>query len=61
MGFPDKIVNSIKAITKIKGTPYKEYLKVVKADEPARQVKIADLKHNMDISRIPEPTAKDYA
>ena len=30
-------------------------------DSCARAVKMADLKHNMDITRIPNPSEKDYA
>ena len=32
----------------------------MKQDDNARKVKISDLKHNIDISRIPEPTEADY-
>lgn len=61
MGFPHNIVNSIRIITKNHKLSYEEYLKRVKADEIARAVKIADIRHNMDISRIPQPTEKDFA
>lgn len=61
MGFTYRIVNSIKILTKPKNTSYEDYLKSVKMDSNAWHVKIADIKHNMDISRIPEPTAKDFA
>lgn len=60
MGFTDKIVNSVKAITKSKNITYEDYLKSVKEDSIARQVKMADIKHNMDITRIPNPTKKDF-
>ena len=61
MGFTPKIVDSIKLLTKDKNVPYEEYLKNIRSDSIARAVKIADLKHNMDLSRIPNPTEKDYA
>lgn len=60
MGFTSEIVNSIRAITKQEGISYDEYLETVKADSNACEVKKADIKHNMDISRIKEPTEKDY-
>lgn len=60
MGFTYRIVNSVRLLTKTNTLTYKEYLKRLKADDSARYVKIADLKHNMDISRIHEPTEKDY-
>lgn len=60
MGFTFRIVNSVRLLTKTKELTYEEYLKRLKSDDNARHVKIADLRHNMDISRIPEPTEKDY-
>ena len=60
MGFPSGIVNSVRLLTKTKGLSNHEYLERIKADECARRVKIADLTHNMDLSRIPEPTEKDH-
>lgn len=60
MGFTYRIVNSVRLLTKTDTLTYKEYLKRLKADGSARHVKIADLKHNMDISRIPELTDKDH-
>ena len=61
MGFTERIVNSVRAITKTEGVSYEEYLRRVKEDETARCVKIADITHNMDLSRIPEPTDADRA
>lgn len=60
LGFPCEIVQSVRILTRAKGTPYMEYIQTVKQDDNARQVKVSDLKHNMDISRIPEPTDADY-
>ncbi len=58
-GFPEDIVDAVFAMTKQKGESYEGYLTRVKENELARHVKIADLEHNMDISRIPNPTDKD--
>lgn len=60
VGFPDEIVQSVRVLTRAKGIPYNEYIEQVKQDDNARKVKISDLKHNMDLSRIPEPTEVDY-
>ena len=60
LGFPDEIVQSVRVLTRANGTPYSEYIAAVKQDDNARKVKISDLKHNMDLSRIPEPTEADY-
>lgn len=59
MGFTDRIVNSVRLVTKTENYVYEEYLSDIKKDEGARNVKMADLKHNMDLSRIPNPTEKD--
>jgi hypothetical protein len=39
---------------------YMSYVKKVKTNELTRKVKIYDLENNLDISRIPHPTAKDF-
>ena len=39
---------------------YNDYLCSVKKDSYAWHVKIADLTHNMDISRIPYPNEEYY-
>lgn len=59
-GFTDEIIDAVNAITRRQGESRKDYLNRVKQNPIAIQVKIADLKHNSDISRIPNPTSKDY-
>lgn len=58
MGFDDGVVEAVRLLTK-DGTSYDEYLNRIKHNLLARAVKIADLKHNMDLTRIPEPTERD--
>lgn len=58
MGFPPRIVRSVDVLTK-GNESYDEYLKKVKSDNNAWQVKMADLRHNMDVSRIPNPSLED--
>lgn len=60
LGIPTNVVEAVKVLTKNKGTDYMDYLSLVKANPIARAVKLADLKHNMQIERIPNPTDKDY-
>ncbi len=60
MGFPEDIIASLKVITKNKDMPYQQYLTNLKNNHDARIVKIADIKHNMDLSRIPNPTSIDF-
>ena len=47
-------------MTHAEGVPYMDYVKEIGKNPLARRVKLADLTHNMDISRIPDPTQKDY-
>ncbi len=50
---PKRVQDGIKALTKIPGEGYiKEYIDRVCRNEDAMLVKIADLKHNMDITRF---------
>jgi hypothetical protein len=58
--FGKEIVAAVDAITKRDNEPLKNYLTRVKANPIARAVKIADLTHNSDLSRIPNPTQEDY-
>ena len=60
-GFSAAVVDAVRALTKTEGESRIEAaLRAVK-DPIARQVKLADVADNMDLSRIPSPTEKDYA
>ncbi|KNE76891.1 guanosine-3',5'-bis(diphosphate) 3'-pyrophosphohydrolase [Aggregatibacter actinomycetemcomitans RhAA1] len=59
--FGDTVSDAVFAITKVEGESYDKYLSRVKANPIARLVKIADLTHNMDLSRLPAVTEKDLA
>ncbi|MEC3250255.1 GTP pyrophosphokinase [Bacillus cereus] len=50
---------AVQVLTKEKYTPYFEYLSRVKENSLARTVKLADLKHNSDRSRLARITDKD--
>lgn len=60
-GFSEDILMALDLVTKKKGPDYDEdlYYEKIKTNPIAREVKLADLKHNSDISRIPHPTEKD--
>lgn len=55
----EELVNSIYAISKIKGEDYSSYLSRVKEDKYARSVKLADLKDNMNLDRLNNIETKD--
>lgn len=60
-GMPPEIVAAVDALTKRAGEDTEAYLARVLANPLAVRVKIADLRDNMDLSRIAAPSAKDYA
>lgn len=59
-GFTERIVRAIEALTKREGESYDGYLARVKNDPISAAVKIADLRHNMDLSRLDAPTDADH-
>ena len=58
-GFSNKIVKAVKLLTHNKNVPYMDYIAKIKDNELARKVKIADLTHNSDLSRLKGITEKD--
>lgn len=58
-GFPCEIVEAVEILTKHPGESYDDYLCRVMDNELARVVKIADLTHNSDLTRLPEVTFND--
>lgn len=61
MGFTERIIQGIAALTKTPGETYDEYKLRVKANPDAVKVKMADLRHNTDVRRLKGVTDKDLA
>lgn len=59
-GFSDEILRVLDLLTKRNGESYDSFIGRVCANETACRVKIADLKDNMDLSRLKNPTEEDY-
>ncbi len=57
-GFSDEIVEAVGVMTKTDES-YDEYIKKVKTNTIAKAVKIADLRHNSDLTRFKEVTERD--
>jgi len=51
-GFNNKVIDALKLLTHDDDTPYMEYVKKIKLNDIARKVKLADLKHNTDLTRL---------
>lgn len=58
-GFDEDIIEAIDILTKKKGQKYTDYIHLVGTNKLAREVKISDLKHNMDLNRLKDVTDKD--
>ena len=58
--FDKHIIDAIDAITHREGVSYEDYLLNLKKNELALHVKFKDIENNMDLSRIKNPTQKDY-
>ena len=59
VGLTEAECRSLKLLAREKGTPYMDYIRALKGDPVARKVKIADLRHNMNIERLENPTERD--
>lgn len=60
-GMTDRVIEGIRALTKVPGQTYDEYKEGVFANADAMKVKLADLRHNTDIRRLKGVTEKDLA
>lgn len=62
IGFPLKIVNDVAVLTRVKPMEYTDYIdNIIKnGSKEALNVKLADLENNIDLTRIKNPSVKDY-
>lgn len=52
MGFPNEVIEALKLLTHADDVPYMDYVKALSVNHIAKAVKIADLTHNSDTSRL---------
>ena len=57
--FGETIANNVNILTHEKGVPYFDYIKNITQSKTATIVKLADLTHNMDLSRLKTIKKKD--
>ena len=57
--FSKEVIEAVDIITKKRGEDYQSYLNSVKKNKLARAVKLADLRHNSDLTRLTKVTEKD--
>ncbi len=60
-GFSPSVIAAVEAVTVREGETYDTFIQRASANGLARNVKMADLRDNMRLDRIAEPTEKDFA
>lgn len=58
-GFPQEVVDAVLSVSRNIGEDYFDFIQRCKSNPIGRRVKLADLKDNMDITRLNELTDKD--
>ena len=61
MGFNDRVIAAIRLMTHDENIPYMEYVVKIKENPIAKAVKLADLAHNSDTTRLDTVDAKATA
>lgn len=59
MGFSSTVVEALESVTRREGESYEDFVRRAAANPFGRRVKLADLRDNSDLSRIPNPTERD--
>ena len=62
VGYPKEVIDILTILTKTKGEDYRKYIdRIIESENiHAMNIKLSDLRHNMDLSRIKNPTTNDY-
>lgn len=58
-GFPAAVLNAVALLTHDPAVPYMDYVRALRGDPIARRVKLADLAHNGDATRLKNFTQRD--
>lgn len=61
MGFPSAVTEVLALLTHDPAVPYFDYVKAISVNPVAKQVKLADLAHNSDLSRMDEGEIDEWA
>ena len=52
LGFDEEVLDALALLTHDKNVPYTDYVAKIKGNPIARTVKLADLRHNSDLTRL---------
>lgn len=58
-GFGERVLAAIDALTRRPDESYPAFIERAASNADARAVKVADIRDNLDLSRIPNPTDRD--
>lgn len=58
-GFPDEVIAALRQMTHDENVPYMEYIEKIRNNPIAKVVKLVDLRHNSDLTRLDHVTEKD--
>ena len=61
MGYPPVVLDALRLLTHDDSVPYLDYVREVKKNPVATAVKLADLRHNSDLSRLDTVTEQALA
>jgi (p)ppGpp synthase/HD superfamily hydrolase len=61
MGFGERVIEAIALLTHDPAVPYMDYVAQLKPNALAKAVKLADLRHNSDMTRFEQITPRDVA
>ena len=61
MGFPNEVTDALALLTHDPAVPYMDYVAEAAKNPIARAVKIADLKHNSDLTRMEPDEIDEWA
>jgi (p)ppGpp synthase/HD superfamily hydrolase len=59
-GFSEEVLGALDSVTKRDGEEYFSFVRRAAANPIGRKVKLADLKDNSDLTRISNPTQRDF-
>ena len=58
-GFSERVLEALDSVTKRAGEAYEDFVKRAASDPIGKKIKLADLRDNMDLSRLERITDKD--
>lgn len=61
MGFPTEVTDVLRLLTHDPAVPYFDYVRALSVNPIAKKVKLADLAHNSDLSRMDASKIDDWA